>query len=471
MEGKSLPTRLLKVANIGISNFAESLEEQGVETAQVAWRPPIDAKLSFLLRKLAGTEFAKKIDEANKKVLDILLAGDPYWIGMRPAGEVIPGFTKNMILHAGPPISWERRCDLQKNGIISGILHEKLANSYDDALQLVLRGKIDIRAANDMGAIGAGVGITTYSMPVNICEDRTTGKLAYCIPFEGRSGLGAWGVYNPEVEENLKMLEEIFMPSVDGVLQTCGGISIKSIITQGIQMGDENHTRQTAEGLILVAEMVPLLLDSKLDKETTNRCVKTFLSSERWFHPLGMAGSFAVVKSAKEVECSTIVTAIDSNGVDTGIKVCGMGEEWFITASPIMTGQFLSSKWNMDDVLPYLGGSTITEVVGLGGFAAAASPVVLRLRGGGWREAKSQSEEMMAICVGTNHNYPIPLLDFNGPPIGIDIRKVVETGITPVCHGGMISKDGGQAGAGAARFPIEHYVKALRAFFAKHGIE
>jgi hypothetical protein len=471
MESGALLARPLKVANVGVSHFAESLEAQGVQTAQVSWRPPADAKLGVLLRKVAGTDFDRKIEEANKKVLDALLAGDPRWVGIKPAGKAIPGFTKNMILHAGPPISWERMCNVQKKGVLGGLLHEKLAENYDEALKLVLDGKVDIRPANDLGAIGAGVGITTYSMPVNICEDRTTGKEAYCIPFEGRSGLGAWGVYNPEVEANLKMLEETFMPAVDSVLQANGGISVKNIITQGLQMGDENHTRQTAEGLLLVAEIVPMLLDSNLDRATTNLCVKTFLSSERWVHPLGMASCFAIIKSAKGAEYSTVVTAIASNGVDTGIKVCDMGERWFITAAPPMVGQFLSSKWGPDDVLPYLGGSTVTEVAGRGAVSAAAAPVVLRLRGGGWREAKAQSEEMLAITVGRNHNYPIPLLDFEGPPMGIDIRKVVETGITPICHGGIISKEGGQAGAGAARFPMKIYTDALRAFFEKHGID
>jgi hypothetical protein len=465
-----LLTKELRVANVGVSHFAKSLEAQGVKTAQVEWRPPADAKLSLTLRRIAGSGFAKRVDEANERVLNAMLAGNPFWTGMKPAGSVIPGMKKNTVLHSGPPIAWERMCEVQRNGILGGLLHEGLAKDYGEALKLVLDGKVEIRPANDMGAIGPGVGITTCSMPVNVCCDRTTGQEAYCIPFEGRSGLGAWGVYNPEVEANLKMLEDIFMPAVDGVLQASGGISVKNIITQGLQMGDENHTRQTAEGLLLVAEIVPMLLDSDLDRATTNLCVKTFLSSERWFHPLGMAGSFAVIKSAKGTEYSTVVTAITSNGVDTGIKVCDLGERWFITDAPPMVGQFLSSKWGPDDVLPYLGGSTVTEVAGLGAFSAAAAPVVLKLRGGGWREAKAQSEEMMSITVGTNHNYPIPLLDFNGPPMGIDIRKVVETGITPICHGGIISKKGGQAGAGAARFPMKIYTEALRAFFDKHRI-
>ena len=460
----------LNVVNVGVSHFAESLEAQGVATTQVGWRPPADGKLSALLHKLEGSDLEQKINKANEQVLQIMLEGDPFWIGMKSAGEVIPGMKPNMILHAGPPISWERMSSVQKNGILGGILHEKLASNYEEALTLIEQGKVTFGPANDLVAVGAGVGITTYSMPVNICENKKTGKRAYCIPFEGRDGLGAWGVYNESVEENLKMLEEVFAPSVDAVLVKNGGIAIKQIIAQGLQMSDETHTRQTAQGLVLVSQIVPMLLDSDLDKSTASLCIKTFLSSERWFHPLGMAGSFSVVQSAKNIPFSTIVSAICSNGVDTGLKVGSLGEQWFIAPAPPMVGQYLSTKWGPEDCLPYLGDSTVTEVAGLGAFSAAAAPVVLRLRDGGWREAIQQSEEMKTITIGINHNYPIPLLDFTGPPIGIDIRKVVETGITPICHGGIISKDGGQAGAGAARFPMDVYTQALRAFFEKHDI-
>ena len=107
--------------------------------------------------------------------------------------------------------------------------------------------------------------------------------------------------------------------------------------------------------------------------------------------------------------------------------------------------------------------------MGLGGFAAAAGPTVLRLRGGTIKDAIEQTEEMRHICVGTNNNYPIPLLDFEGPAIGIDIRKVLETGIAPVSHGGIISKEGGQIGAGIARLPLECFKKALYAFAEKYG--
>jgi hypothetical protein len=411
-----------------------------------------------------------KIQEANEQALQLLLSGEPHWVGMRPAVETIPGMKSNYIFHSGPPIEWERMCDTQKNGILGGVIHEKLAKTREEALALVEKGEVEIFAANDFGTVGPGAGIVTPSMPVNICRDLQTGKEGYCIPFEGRDGLGAWGVYNEKVEENLQVIEKKFAPAIDHVLQQCGGINIKSIIARGLQMGDETHTRQTAQGLMLVSEIVPHLIKSDLDRDTMSLCVNMLVETERWFHPLGMASAFSLVNSVKNIEYCTMVTAIASNGVDTGIKIACSGEKWFIAPAPKLTGKYFSAKWGPEDALPYLGDSTITEVIGLGGFAGAAAPSVLRLRGGSVKDAIEQSEEMKEICVGTNHNFPIPLLDFTGPAIGIDIRKVIDTGITPILHGGIISKRGGQLGAGVARLPMELFVDAIYSFFDQYEI-
>lgn len=471
METRALFKGKPQVINVGVRHFGDSLKAQGAATAQVAWRPPADKALSGLLRKVAGQEdLHGRIEEANGRVLQSLLAGEPHWVGMRPAGEAIPGMKGHYILHSGPPIEWDRMCATQKNGILGGILHEKLAGTREEALALVLRGEIETHSANDFGAIGPGVGIVTPSMPVNICRDRRTGEEGYCIPFEGRDGLGAWGVYNEQVEENLQVIEKVFAPAIDRVLGKTDGINIKSIIARGLQMNDETHSRQTAQGLMLISEIVPLIIKSDLDRETMSRCVDMLVNTERWFHPLGMSSALSILKSVKKIEYSTIVTAIVSNGVEMGIKISATGDRWFVAPAPALTGKYFSAKWGPEDALPYLGDSSITEVVGLGGFAAAAAPSVLMLRGGSVRDAIAQSEEMKEISVGTNHHYPIPLLEFTGPPIGIDARKVVETGITPVVHGGIISKKGGQLGAGMARLPMELFTGALGAYFQKYGL-
>jgi len=236
-------------------------------------------------------------------------------------------------------------------------------------------------------------------------------------------------------------------------------------------MNDEIHTRQTAAGLLLLGEIGPMLAHSDLDRETMAYCMDQFAGSERWFHPLGMASAMSTIRSVKGTEYSTIVTCIASGGVDTGLKVAALGDEWFTCPAPRLSGAYFSPQWGDEDASPYTGDSTITEVVGMGAFAGAAAPSVMQLRGGTYRDGIRQSEEMKAIAVGTNYNYPIPLLDFAGPPIGIDIRRVVETGITPVCHGGIISKEGGQIGAGIARFPMKVYLDAMYAFLKRYGVE
>ncbi len=415
-------------------------------------------------------EIKLKIETANKKAFDRLLVADPRWTGIRKALNSIPGMKPNMILHAGPPIEFKNMVPVQQKGIIGGVLHSGLAKSPEKAKNMILAGEIELCSANDLFCVGAGAGIVTPNMVVNICTDVTTGLEGYCIPFEGRNGLGAWGNYDAEIEKNLSEIEDFFAPIVDDVLHRNGGIELKSLIAKGMQMGDECHTRQIACSLGLVGVIIPMLFNAGLDSSTLKRITEMFLGTERWFHPLGMAGSMASIRGIKGLEYSTIVTSIVQNGVQTGLKVAATGEKWFLADAPRMTGEFLSSKWGPADAVPYMGDSTVTEVMGMGAFAAAAAPNVLRLRGGGYKEAIAQSLELREICVGINHNYPIPLLDFSGPGLGIDIRKVLDTGITPICHGGIISKEGGQIGAGAARFPLQVYVNALYGFAEKYGV-
>lgn len=454
----------IQAVNLGLKGFAEGLSEQGIPTAHINWRPPADPQLAGILDSLRENGLKDKADAANSAAIATMISAEPYWVGIKRVIDVVPGMKPNMILHSGPPIEWERMISTQRKGVIGGILHEKLAASAEEAAGMVEHGEIELGSANDHFCVGAGAGIITPHMVVNVCRDLKTGLEGYCIPFEGRVGLGVWGVYNDEVEANLQEIENVLAPAVNTALEKSGGINIKSIIARSMQMNDEIHTRQTAAGLILISEIVPILLKSGLDHDVVYQCVEQFTATERWFHPLGMAGGMTIARCIKGRENCSLVTSIAQNGIETGIKVSAMGERWFKAPAPRFVGQYFSTKWGPDDAVPYMGDSTVTEVVGMGAFAAAAAPAVLRLRGGGWREAIAQSEEMRNITAGVNTNYPIPLLDFQGPPMGIDIIRVAETGISPICHGGIISKEGGQIGAGAARYPIEHYIAALKVF-------
>lgn len=455
----SLP---IKAINLGVKCFAEGMQQQNIDTIHVQWKPPVNAAVVESLRDAEFDGRMDKINAANQAAFNKLIDAEPYFVGIKKVLDVVPDFKENMILHSGPPISWDRMIKTQKRGIIGGILHEKLAKDEKEALGMIEAGEIIIESANDHFVIGAGAGIVTAHMVANISIDRKTGFEGYCIPFEGREGLSVWGVYNEAVENNLQIIENVFAPAVTEALQHSGGIDVRSIMGRGLQMGDDMHTRQTGASLILVNEIVPMLLDSGIDIKTIKYCIEQFTSTERWFHPLALSSCMAMIRAIKGMENCSIVTNIAQNGVETGIKIAGLGEKWFTAPSPLFTGQYFSTKWGPDDAAPFMGDSTISEVCGMGGFAGAAAPGVMRLRGGGFREGIAQSEEMKEIAVGVNHKAPLPALDFSGPGLGIDICKVVNKGITPICHGGIISKEGGQIGAGAARFPIAHYIEATK---------
>jgi hypothetical protein len=305
-------------------------------------------------------------------------------------------------------------------------------------------------------------------MAVNICRDRKSGALGFCPPLEGATGLSAWGVYDEKVDKALRVIEKKLAPALDSLLEKTGGLETKPIIARGTEMNDESHSRQVAEGALFFRQIVPLLIKSDLEKTALAEIVDMLAAVERWFHSLGMASARALLKSASGVHGAAIVTVMAGNGVDAGIKVSGLGDEWFTAPAPHLEGIYLSPEWSRKDANPWLGDSSTVETFGLGAFAAAASPVVIQSRGGSVADAVKRTEEMRQICAGEHRDFPIPLLEGKGPPVGVDIRKVIETGILPVAHGGIIARRGGQIGAGSARFPMACFEKAHEAFLAKY---
>ncbi|OAM90772.1 DUF1116 domain-containing protein [Termitidicoccus mucosus] len=459
----------VKAVNIGAELFADALRAQGIETVQLQWRPPPPEVLrhQLALTQLLAGSHAKHIAAANVRATETLLAADPWWIDMKPAIEVVPGLKKNMILKSGPPLSWEKSCPTQQNGVVNGILHEGLAASADEATALIRSGKVEVASANDYAIVGPGAGILTPSMIVNVVEDRSTGKRGFCAPFEGpnQGGLCGWGTYSPEIRAFLHELNDTIGPLLSRVLRAEGGIAIRPIITRGVEMGDETHTRQDAEGLILINRLLFLLMKHAPDASPARgACVDFLEKTERFFHPVGMASAMATAQSLKNIPASTVVTALCGNGVEYGIKISALGDRWFTAPSPQLTGMYLASDAKPGDTLPWIGDSSVLESIGLGGFAAAASPAVARLLGRTFAEAVAQSRELAEICLAANRNFLVPALDYTGSPSGIDILKVLSTGILPAIHGGMISRTGLRVGAGVARVPFACFASAFETY-------
>jgi hypothetical protein len=371
-----------------------------------------------------------------------------------------------MILHSGPPIAYADMCPLHRRGMVSGALFEGWAKTEAEAVSLLESGEIRIDSALDHNTVGAGAGIITRSVAMMVVEDQSTGIRAATFPAEGpfQGGLCGWGLYSPDIAENLRVMREELFPPLQALIRQRGGLPLKPILAESLQMGDENHTRQTAADLIFVKQILPALIGLDLPKATLHRVVDYIVQTPRLFYCFAQGACRAALLGAADTPYATMLTACGGNACEFGIQVAGLGKRWFTAPAMMISGRYTSGQFSVTDQLPWLGDSCNIECAGLGGMAAAASPIVCSLRGKALRDAIAQTQEMSAICIGQNSHYPIPNLDFACPPVGIDIRKVLETGITPELHGGMINRAGGLIGAGSARIPLLCFVKARQAF-------
>ena len=413
-----------------------------------------------------------KILMANEAAADAIINADPVWEDVKPAGEVLEGMDDYTVTHSGPPIAYEDMVRLHQRGMVSACLFEGWAKTEAEALKLIESGKLKIMSALDTNTSGSGTGIVTKSVAMLVVRDRVSGKMAATFPAEGvvhQGGFCGWGLYSPAIAENLRVIREEWMPPIVQALKNMGGVHLKPILAQSMQMGDENHTRQTVSDLLLEHELVPELMKLNLPKEQILASMDYLVGTPRFFHNLGQAASRAAMLQNVGREYSTMVTAACGNGVTFGIKIAALGDRWFTAPSPMIRGKYNDSNASVDDQIPWCGDSSVVECAGMGGIAAAASPIVCKLRQRTLQEAIAQTREMEQICIKKNPNYVIPNLDFDCLPVGIDAQKVLKTGITPCLHGGMFNKDGGLLGAGMARVPIECFQKAMAAFAEKYG--
>lgn len=380
------------------------------------------------------------------------------------------GLEDHMILHSGPPVDYDDMVMLHKRGMVSAMLFEGWAKDEKEAVEIIRSGEIRIDSALNHNTVGAGTGIITKSVAMNVIEDRRNHTTAATFPAEGpfQGGFCGWGLYSPEIAENLRYMREVLFPPLREMLAKEGGIAIKPILAESMQMGDENHTRQTAADLLFDKQVLPRLFEMDLPKEQIMRTVKYIVETPRFFHCYGQGASRAAAIAADGTEYSTMVTALAGNGVEFGIKIASLPGQWFTAPAPMMKGRYTSTQYTEKDQLPWLGDSCVVETAGLGGFAAAASPIVCSLRGMSLQDCIGQTREMERISIAKNPNYPIPNLDFDPLPVGIDIRLVLKTGVCPAIHGGMFNHEGGLIGAGMARVPMECFQKAMKAFAAKY---
>jgi hypothetical protein len=411
-----------------------------------------------------GSDAASPTERANAQALARLCDSEPVLLDVRPAVEVVPEMTPATILASGAPLAWEDYYGGQRNGIIGGALFEGLASDPADADARIRAGAIRVRTCQELGCIGSLAGIYTASMPVFLVEDARTRKRAFCNLFEGPSPQRLnYGLYNEEVRQNLLVLQDLVGPLLGEAVRVAGGVPLRPIIRRALNMGDELHSRNTAATLLFTRELFPALLDVAERRPRDVRNLLTYLrSSDYFFLRLSMAAGKATADAAHGVEGSSMVSSMTLNCRDFAIRVSGLGDDWFRADIPPGDVQLFEGYTESD--VEYMGGeSLINETVGLGGFAQAAAFGLQAYQGGSPERMIERNLEMYDITVGEHPEFKIPFFGFRGVPVGIDVHKVVATGVTPVIDMGVAGRMGGQIGAGTLRAPLACFHAAVEA--------
>ncbi len=406
--------------------------------------------------------------EANARAVETMCAAEPVVLDVRPAIEVVPGMTPTTIFTSGPPLTWEAYTGGQRAGIIGGALFEGLARDPEDAEAKLRDGNIRVRPCHDHGCVGSLAGIYTASMPVFVVENRHAGNRGFCSLFEGPSPARLnYGVYNAEVRRTLLFIRDLIGPILGEAIRVSGGVPLRPIMRRALHMGDELHSRNTAATLLFTKELFPALLELNSHRPEPVRRLLEYLGSDYVFLRLSMAASKATADAAHGIEGSSVVTAMAFNCREFAIRVSGLGETWFRAPLPKVEAK-LFPGYGADDI-EFMGGeSVINETVGLGGFAQAAAFALQDYQGSSPEGMAEMSRTMYEITLAEHPEFKIPYLGFRGTPVGIEIHRVVSTGILPVMDIGVAGRKGGQIGAGILRAPIGCFTAAAEAYARRY---
>lgn len=450
----------LTVVNVGLDSLGQSVRDQDVPVVHVDWRPPVEG-----VPRLRQTRAGIDIDQANEEVCRRIKQARPVLVGMGIARQVIPGMHDRLILHAGPPITWDRMCGPQRGAVMGALIYEGLAGDEQEAARMAASGQIEFAPCHHHHAVGPMAGVVSPSMPVFIVENKTFGNRAFCTQNEGLGKVLRYGGMGPEVYSRLKWMETDLYPALDRALRAMpNGIDLKSLIAQALHMGDEGHNRNRAGTSLFLRAIGPALARTSRDNEVLARVIEFIDGNDHFFLNLSMPAGKAALEPAEGIEGSSVLTVMARNGTDFGIKMAGLPGRWFTAPAGRVEGLYFPG-FTADDANPDIGDSTITETAGYGGFAMAAAPAITQFVGGTPGMAVEATLEMYEITFTEHEGFTIPTLNFRGTPLGIDVRRVAETGILPRLNTGIAHKEPGigMVGAGVLRAPEKCFSDAFEA--------
>lgn len=467
---KTMFAESLKVVNVGLRSFADSISASGGEVLHLDWQPPARGRQETQ-RVLARLIVDRRIEEANQAALRAVLSAAPVLEDVRPARALIPDLSRRrMLLHAGPPVQWEHMCGPMRGAIIGAALFEEWASTADEAERLASSGGIEFAPCHHFSAVGPMAGIISPSMPLWQVIDANGKRQAYSSLNEGLGRVLRFGAYDSTTMERLRWMKSTLGPILAEALHASGGIALKPIMAQSLHMGDELHNRNVAATSLLFKRLMRELLKSSYPGADTSEAARFITGNDHFFLNISMAACKLMMDSAHGIAHCSMVTAMARNGVDFGIQVSGTGDAWFTAPAPTVRGLFFSG-YGTQDAAPDLGDSAIVETAGLGGFAMAAAPAIAQFVGGTAADAVANTLRMRRIALETNPVFTIPVLGFSGAPVGIDVRRVVDRTIVPIIDTGIAHRDAGigQIGAGLSSAPIECFIAAVDELGRKLG--
>ncbi len=451
------------VVTAGAPLFAEALVAQAAVPRDVQWSPPVAGTSGDLAAIAADPRTASATAESARR----LTTARPHWVDIRPAAEVL-GLGPRDFLHAGPPVTWADACGPMRGALAGAMVYEGLADDVEEAERIAAGGGVSLAPCHSRGAVGPMAGVVSASMPVSILEDQEHGGRAFCTLNEGLGKVLRYGAYSAEVIDRLRWMQEVLGPLLAETLRRHGPVDIRSLIAQALQMGDECHNRNRAATSLLLREITPDLLESGASITDAAAVFRFISGNDHFFLNLAMPAGKAAADAGRDIPGSTMVVAMARNGTDFGVQVSGTGDEWFTAPAPVVDGLFLSG-FGPQDANPDIGDSTITETMGIGGFAMAAAPAIVRFVGGDVSDALRNTLQMYEITIAEHPMYQVPVLGFRGTPSGIDATLVVRSGIVPVVNTGIAGREPGvgQVGAGLVTPPLSVFADAVRALANK----
>ena len=413
---------------------------------------------------------AGDIDSANATAVERMTEARPVLTGLGKALELIPGMHENLLLHAGPPIAWEQASGPLRGALIGALIFEGRAGGEEAAERLIVNGEVQLAPCHHHSAVGPMAGVISPSMAVYAVENTTRGNRAYSNLNEGYGKVLRYGAYSEEVQARLRWMHDVMAPVLGAAIEACSGVDVRALLAEALHMGDEGHNRNKAGSVLFTKQLAPHIVRTAPDPATAGAILEALGDNALSVLNPVMAACKAMADAGHGVEKSTIVTTMARNGTEFGIRVSGLGGRWFTAPCPQPVGLYFPG-FSAQDGNPDIGDSTITETAGLGAFAMAAAPAIVTFVSGTPQDALNATMEMYEITAAEHGAFTIPQLDFRGTPVGIDLRAVVETGITPRVNTGIAHREAGvgQIGAGLVRPPLELFTEALVAFADNYG--